>query len=60
MFAEAINRAGEDREAVIRELHNIKDYQGAFGNVVFDENGDADIDLPIRIIEDGVSVVLEI
>ena len=42
VLIEAIRRAGKkDREAVLREVKNTKDFQGILGKVNFDSKGDA-------------------
>ncbi len=42
VLIEAIRRAGKnDREAVLREVRNTKDFGGVFGRINFDEKGDA-------------------
>jgi len=42
VLIEAIRRAGKkDREAVLREVRNTKDFQGVLGVINFDEKGDA-------------------
>ena len=42
VLIEAIRRAGKnDREAVLKEVRNTKDFQGILGPINFDEKGDA-------------------
>ncbi|HXV19008.1 MAG TPA: ABC transporter substrate-binding protein, partial [Candidatus Omnitrophota bacterium] len=42
VLIEAIRRAGtKDREAVLKEVRNTKDFAGVLGTVNFDEKGDA-------------------
>lgn len=42
VLIEAVRRAGKkDREAVLRQVRNTKDFQGILGPVNFDEKGDA-------------------
>lgn len=42
---QAIKRAGtKDRAAILKEIANTKDYQGALGTWSFDENGDTTLD----------------
>ena len=58
-YAKAIKNAGIDREEIIRELRRIRNYEGAFSNISFDSNGDANINLPLKIIKDGEFVLLK-
>src|SRR3989338_7495080 len=42
VLIEAIRRAGKnDREAILKEVRNTKDFQGILGPLNFDEKGDA-------------------
>ncbi|MBI3316033.1 MAG: branched-chain amino acid ABC transporter substrate-binding protein [Candidatus Omnitrophica bacterium] len=61
LLIEAIRRAGtSDREAVLREVRNTRDFQGVLGTVNFDEKGDAvNQSVGIYKVENGKFVFLE-
>ncbi len=58
-YVEAIKRVGTDREKIRQELYKIKNYEGAFGNISFDEEGDASLDIPLKTIKNGEFVKYE-
>ncbi len=53
MLLEAIKEVGEDREAIKDYLTGIKNWEGIFGTVSFDENGDAHLPLTYITIKGG-------
>lgn len=59
ILANAINSCGPDKEKVKECLSKLKDYQGASGQITFDENGDAIREFELKKVIDGKIVTLE-
>ena len=59
LLAKAIGEVGEDPQAVKEYLLSIENYEGASGNLSFDENGDVKKPIIIKTIKNGEFVLVE-
>jgi len=60
IYAMLINKCGGDKpECIKNELYKVKDYPGVGGPTTFDENGDVDKPIMIKIVKDGQFVKYE-
>jgi branched-chain amino acid transport system substrate-binding protein len=57
LLALAIKRGGNNGQAIKNELQKIKDYQGASGNITFDESGQAiNRPLTLKVVREGIAI----
>jgi branched-chain amino acid transport system substrate-binding protein len=53
IITKVINEYGYDAEAIKNGLYKLKNFQGVVGSISFDENGDVQSEVMMKIIKDG-------
>jgi len=53
IITKVINEYGYDAEAIKNGLYKLKNFQGVVGSISFDENGDIQSEVMMKIIKDG-------
>jgi len=53
MYFIALEKAEEDGTKIKDELYNIHDYHGAYGNILFDDDGNVALPLPLIQVKNG-------
>ena len=59
LFADALEKVGDNKQEVATYLHNLKNYPGAFGEISYDNYGELNLDYQIKQVRDGKFVEIE-